>query len=593
VVGGRWTKSKAVAGYSLDVNQGIDDYINNFIPAISKMMNRDRFSKIISETANQVQAKSNKEMELLGKTPITTDVNSYRNYANSLVRYVYGQEDIESQANRHLRSTMYIWFLSWKVSFGALNYIGQRMLMTAPWTAAKFVQEGKMSTAMATAKATKVMAKAQGKELRLGTLAAKNFFKGVPFTKWLPKVSWLTANERYIIEEMYRRGELKEMRQKEIADTTNETVSKLMKSLDFVGFVTERGNRVHAALTAVGMIDEMVESGVRAKPSKKGLLREVEDFNNSTQVLYGKANRMKMARGLLAPVMMFKSYLFNYLNMSWSLMTTPETRGVFGVQLALIVALGGIKAIPIWNDEIEEAVDVFGRMAMGDEWELAKREMAHKVKDNNFAHTITSGIPASAFGLDVSSMIGLGNLISSPIVPMAQGVLRSVENWEAPEMTLAEKTHRMWPRTADKIYKSYKLFELNTLTNDQGKPFYAWEDALRTPHELRAEALALYAKSPKHIEWWQKIAYGMGFPAAGINEYYKDITAMREVGDSISKKKGGYHRAIARALVAGNEAEANRIRKEMFVVGLFYNPASVKFHQRDYLTVLAQGEENY
>jgi hypothetical protein len=291
--------------------------------------------------------------------------------------------------------------------------------------------------------------------------------------------------------------------------------------------------------------------------------------------------------------MMFKSYLFNYLNMSWSLMTTPETRGVFGVQLALIVALGGIKAIPIWNDEIVEAVDVFGRMAMGDEWELSKREMAHKIKDNNFAHTITSGIPASAFGLDASSMIGLGNLISSPIVPMAQGVLRSIENWDAPEMSLAEKTHRMWPRTADKIYKSYKLFELNTLTNDQGKPFYAWKDALRTPQELSPQALELYAKSPKHINWWQKVAYGMGFPAAGINEYYKDITAIREAGQSISKKKGGYHRAIARLQVEGKSIEAWELVKEMTAKGLFYNPASVKFHQRDYLTVLAQGEENY
>ncbi len=91
----------------------------------------------------------------------------------------------------------------------------------------------------------------------------------------------------------------------------------------------------------------------------------------------------------------------------------------------------------------------------------------------------------------------------------------------------------------------------------------------------------------------QKIAYGLGFPASGINDYYKDIMAIRERGDSVKKLKGGYHRAMARAAVRDDEGEYNRIWIEMIDEGLQPNHAAIKFHTRDYLTVKAQGLEGY
>jgi hypothetical protein len=517
--GGKLSKRNNVPGYSFDVERSLVEYTNKFPKAIIK-----RFGK--ANVQNLIKA--------------VPETNGLRNYASDLGDYFYGITQREGKINRASRTALYISYLALKPAFAVLNAT-QRVTMTAPWTLRELETRGGHNALTAAVKAEKYILSAQGKEFRIVADRVKSVGKegrqlGRSTADVIRNADYLSREEKYVLLEMYRQGEFRELRVMEIGGGGG--FSQALKYLDAFGVVSERSNRVHAALTGVNLYKDMGMKGPK-------LVEAVDKFMNATQIMYSKANRPKIGRGLMAPAFVFKTYMFNFLSMYGNLLKTSPAAFAMGV--GTIVALGGYKALPFYTGEVDTAIDYYMTNVRKDPtWPITKRQMANYWNDERFK-MFANGIP-SVLGIETSSMIGFPDVASAAIMPMIRAGLEFPKNLFREDMTTQEKFNRFFPSQIRKWISVYKMGKYGLPTDRTGKPIITDKEIMELPKEIREAALEIYEKMPKDLPPSQKFIIAMGFPTRAMNRYYADAYAIKSSVNNRRSFVAEMNRALAQAV---------------------------------------------
>lgn len=558
---GRLARRKGIEGYSKDFDTAIETYIQRFPKAMAKRFTADKFSKMIKNMPDE-----------------------YKKYAKDLVDYKYDRVWKEGKLNRFARTSLYAYYLGVKPAFAALNYT-QRVTMTAPWTIFQVAEMHKLSGIETnplkyTKEGWKRIGDAQVSEMRLmadltAEWAKRAVGKGKRFNEIINSREYLTDTEKKVLLRLYRQGDMKEMRQLEITGGR-----KALKYIDIFGFVSERSNRIHAALVGARIYSDYGLKG-------DALLEATDRFIHATQIMYDKANRPKISRGVMAPVAMFKSFFLNYINMSAKLY--KGNKMAFANMVAVMLALGGTSSL--FTDEIRETADFIMENTVGRTWPLIKRRVARRINDNKAAKVAVHGIP-SLIGIDAGTSVGIGSVISTALTPLYRGAVRLSKDITRTDITTAEKWKFIVPRQGNNFYKFYKLVQHGTLTDKFGKPYVTRQEILSFPIEHRKDALEIFNKMPKEFSFIDKMEILLGFPDMKVNEYYKDMMALGSVKKMVNDDKNMMYRTMAQQLSKEDYDSFKETRQKFIDKGYVFNTNSIIYHLIDYRELKNSQEDN-
>ncbi len=553
---GKLAKREGIPGYSKDLEKSLLTYTQNFPLSILKRFNNPELSDIVRSIP-------------------TSD--GQRAYAKDLVDYLYNRNNPEGKINKAARAYMWVHYLVMKPAFGALN-LTQRTLMTAPWSISEVSRlKPDISFIDVTKEGWGYVVDAQQKEIRLMSDSVHGISEGKHLPDVIREADYLNIKEKSVLLHLERQGEFKALRQAEIGGTEYE---KWLNRLDIFGRFTERSNRIHAALTAVNLYDDLGYEGSiggRTSTRMKGLIDAVDNFISTTQIMYSKANRPQIARGWKAPIFMFKSFMLGYLNLYYK-MLGDKNKAAFTNGIATTLAIGGVAgAIPA-RDEINKIVDGFMSTVVGDpSWPTTKQSYINSISNTKISRAIMYGIP-SMVGIDASSMVGFPNVSGSALLPIAQGALDLPKNMFRPDMTTVEKYKTFLPSQANNLYKLYKIIKYGLPTDRTGKPIIRPEDVKGLPYNTQQVALKIYNELPKSISVTDKISIALGFPTIAVNKYYNDVHAIKTTKGSANAKSAELHRAIALAIIDQDSKRVENLFKEASRKGLKINTETVFGH---------------
>ena len=545
---GKLARRKGIAGYSENLDKILDTYITNFPKAMAKRFTADLYASMIREMPKDKQK-----------------------YAKDLVDYNYGRIWKEGKLNIWARTGIYMHYLMLKPAFAVMN-LTQRVTMTLPWTVAEVRRMGvvnnkPLGVIEATKQSWQRLLDGQITEIQLlkdiSSAAARQIAGGkrVGLVDIFNNAPYLEQYQKDVLGHLYRQGELKELKQLELT-----AGSQFLRWLDIFGVLSERSNRIHAALIGSTLY---YESGFRGQ----ALTELTDEFIHSTQILYSKTNRPEMSRGMLAPVMMFKSWILNYVNMASVLYKTDKA--AFGNMVAVMMVLGGLaSAIP---DEVSDAVDLLMKKLYGDDWPLVRRGIERKLNNNKMARAAIHGIPALV-GIDASATMGVGEFTGSPLVPLYQGssnLLKSLYRSDIPTM---EKYKYIMPSQIKKVYTFYNLTKYGTLTNKYGVPYVTRADIMELPIQTRLAGLEMYDNLPKEWSVATKMETLLGFPTIAVSEYYKDINSIRDVSYKLTDRKRQMGWEFARAIHNNDKKTVERLTNESEKTGIVPNTETIVKH---------------
>ena len=557
LLGGRLThrnKSQYVPGFTKNTVEVLKTYTENMPRGLSKRFNADRWGKILEGM------------------PV-----DMRKYGLDMVDYFHGRASREGKINRYVKTGVYAHYLMAKPAFGLLNWT-QRLTMTAPWTISELDRLGKATDwADASSKGWKLIMDAQVKEQRLmGSLLAERF-KGKNhkrFGQVISEATYLNQNEKYILERLYRQGELREMRQLEILEDS--PAQKYMKWLDIFGFLSERSNRVHAAIVGANLYNMEGQQ----------LIDEVDSFLNSTQIMYSKANRPVIGRGVLAPAFIFKNYMFNFLGM-YANMIGRGNYAAAANGIAVIVALGGLGALPFYTEEVDMAVDLFMANVMKDiNWPIRKRSYIQAIKKDKTFRALIYGAP-SLVGIDSTSMVGFPSVSSVALAPMIKGLVDLPSNLMRADMTVGEKFKAVFPSMQLRRVRNLLLLMEHggKVTDRTGKPLLTDSDINHMPMEMRELAMQVHKNTPKNMTTADMLIMILGFPSTIMNEMYEDNAAIRAAAGGVRDKKSQLNRAYAKALIDNDAGKMDEIEADSRKWGIGLNVNSIIANYLEYQEV--------
>lgn len=550
-IGGKLTKRRDVPGYSKDLRKSLMEYTGSFPTAMAKRFHADEFGELISDL------KPNE-----------------RQYARDLVDYMYGRAWQEGSANIFVRSALYTFYLGLKPAFAVLNWT-QRVTMTAPWTVNELQERAGLNAVEASKRGWRYIADAQIIENKLNVALINDFIKPKGQRRGLSTIirdaDYLSQDAKTTITKLIREGELKERRILEIGGG-----SELMSRINFFGFVSERSNRLHAAIVGTKLYADLGMKGT-------GYEALVDDFVNRTQILYSKANRPEIGRGVLAPAFIFKSFMFNFLNMYHHMYTGGQkgNKAGFSTGVAVMLALGGLAALPLWPGELEGLVDYFMReVAKDPDWPITKRQMAARMNEKGGKY-ILHGLP-SLIGINASPMVGFPDFLSMAIAPIIKGAINLPENLFREDMTIIEKFNAFIPSEPKKLYTAYELWRYGGPRDRFGKPTITQKDILSLPKEIRRASYEIYKNTPKEFGPMEKVAIALGFPTIELNKYYSDVFAIKQAKNNISQLKGELHRAAAKAIISGDRERLDELIVLARKRGVSLNTKSIVGHLVDF-----------
>lgn len=553
---GKLANREGIPGYSKDLERALLTYTENFPKSVLKRFNAPELSDIVR------------------KIP-TAD--GQRAYAQDLVDYLHGRNNPEGKINRAARAYMYIHYLVGKPAFSLLNMTG-RVTMTAPWTISEISRLKPGSSFWeATKSGWKYVADAQQKEIRIVEDLVTGVFDGKHLPDIIKGSDYLNIKEKSVLLHLERQGEFKAIRQTEIGGTEYE---KWLNRIDMLGRLSERSNRIHAALTAINLYDNLGYEGSmggRTSTRMKGLIDAVDEFISNTQILYSKANRPQIARGWKAPIFMFKNFMLGYMNLYYK-MLGDKNKAAFTNGIAATLAIGGAAGVIPAREEIDKIVDGFMNTVVGDpSWPVTKQSYINSISDTKVSRALLYGIP-SLIGIDASSMVGFPNISGSALLPIMQGALKLPENVFRRDMTTVEKFKTFLPSQANNLYKLYKITKYGLPTDRTGKPLIRPEDVTGLPYSTQQVAMKMYNELPKSLSVTDKMAMAFGFPSIAINKYYNDVYAIKSSKGSTNAKKAELHRAIALAIIDQDSKRVDNLFKEASQKGIKMNTETILGH---------------
>ena len=539
-LGGRLARRKTelIPGYSTDVYKAFLTYADSYPLAVVKRFRLPFISKLVRAIPEK---------------------SGDRVYASNLVDYFYSKVQREGEVNMAARKGIYMHFLVLKPAFAIVN-LTQRYTMTLPWAISIAGKDG-----------ARAFKDAQVAELRLIRDFAFEIPKGKKAIDVIMSRDYLTWEQKWILNQMTMRGELQALRQIELGIT-----GKIWKGLDVFGFVSEKSNRIHAALTA---LDIFHKQGLKGQQ----LINSVDTFVNRTQNMYSKANRPEWARGWKAPVFVFKTYMLNYLNMYHTLLKqgirgdARSTAG-FAVGMATMLALGGVLgSIP---QELEGIVDWFMlNVAKDYSWPIAKRDAKRSI-DGKTAGILLHGLPA-LLGIEGSYAVGFPDITSTAIFPMAKGLWNLPSNLAREDVSVDEKWKIFIPKEFQKLIQLWKLNKAGNMPVDMfGKPLLSIEDIRRMPPEIRGKGLEYYLTAVKATPM-DKFVMAFGFPTRMSYDYYSDIRALQMSAKSIRRIKAELNIRMAKAISSGDMKEVNRVLADATKRKVILNTSNVLPHLRE------------
>lgn len=312
---------------------------------------------------------------------------------------IYNQAQTDAKVFELVRNTASIIYLSLKVSYGIANLTSQ-LTTTYPrmvkdvgvFKAAKYWAEARLlaskyhaySIAKMLGQDTSMFNVEPKLEMILDRLKRQSILRGT------------LTNELLDL----RHG-IKSMQSGDIA------IDKAKQAIGIVGNLTERDNRLHAAIAAYLVKKDAGLTGEQ-------MLDAVKDYIGGTQWFYERINNPvkmreidKHMRGAIRTAWLFQSWAHNYLSML-SAYGRGAVKGDTGDMKALVTAviaqasLTGIKGLPlasliaaVWALSTGEPPDRQLREALGE-------------KNKELADMILYGWVSERTGVDLSSIIGVG-----------------------------------------------------------------------------------------------------------------------------------------------------------------------------------------
>ena len=307
---------------------------------------------------------------------------------------------------------------------------------------------------------------------------------------------------------------------------------------------------------------------------------------------YGRHNRPRMGRGIGAPILVFKSFLIQAVQLQKNLIMgkyADPTAGIsrmrqwqaFGETMASMMALGGFMSLPF----IDEMKDFFLAMWGIDIEEQMRRgiQRATSQKDTAFMEQmLMRGLPASLpekYAWDMSGPIGLdivpielrprggrlldvGNLVSdlagAPSIIWQRG-------WAAKEAMDQERGSVTAP-----FLNSYEIDARYYLLFEQLSPDFirnglrAWR--LREEGALTRGGKMIYdPKTHKRYKLsdFQMIMKALGFQPREMNAIYDYMVAMEAIQSQYTRAKSRFTKQWASALARNNREDMNEVNADV------------------------------
>ncbi|MCS7231979.1 MAG: hypothetical protein RMJ67_07585 [Elusimicrobiota bacterium] len=528
--GGRLARRAGIAGYDIDVEAIIKEYITNAPLAFAR-----RFYYV-------------EVMEELGK--IAKNNMEYYLYAKDLIDYFYGRKDYESMANIRLRTLIYLYHLAWKPAFLVVN-MTQRF-MTTIWKA----------HADAGMKGFEIFGKVSPLEFRLYTDALFKY-RG-DFLKAVDNAKYLSEEAKEVIHRLFLEGELEAVMHYDIGFK-----DKLTNALAIFGTLSERSNRINAALVATEIAKHKGLSG-------EALYEYTLKFIRDTQFPYSMANRPILGRGILAPFFVFKSYMFNYFNFLRSLY--PNKKSFMGALLTAL-ALCGAEGLPFLN----QIVDLI--MSILDDYDPTARFKLREIT-KNIPDFVRKGILVR-IGVDGSITWGMSELFGVAAVPIAQeallGISLAYQYSQGRDIDFAEVVKRMSPAMVKRIINANVIWQQGIPSDIFGKPYFTVNDLKKLPKALRIEALKIYNDMPREIPTHEKVLYTLGFTTPTLNTFYDNLSLIKEATENYKQLSAGYARDVAKALYKKDYDKATQLIQEAYSRGIYLQRQAIRHHLQEYL----------
>jgi len=338
--GAHFIKRKGTPGWTEDLAKPLAEYFAGLNGYMTKM-------RAIKGFAEDIQAIDPK------KKP-----NLYR-YALDYIRYVTGEPFEFAGA----KQAAYIYYLYANIKSAAVN-LTQNMLLGWPVLA--------KHTRLAGAKLLQAQARAANRHM-------------------------LTDGEKAFLEEMESLGYLDPKMAVEMgAFTANPLLRQIPQGVkDFGEFIDifqhmEAWNRRAMAVA-------LYDSGIR-EPMRAAELIEEAHFR------YSKGNRPELMRGIISPIMTFRSWMINYVTWLKNEIKAGRLAPV-ARSLAAMVLLGGFAGLPFFKLLKKLWVKVFGE---------DPQTAAAKHIGKSWATLIFRGLP-SKLGISFTGSIGLGDILPTDL----------------------------------------------------------------------------------------------------------------------------------------------------------------------------------
>lgn len=545
---GHLARRENIAGYTVDVDRTLDDYIS----AISNALPKKFLRGIIDAETQRIS------------NPID------RKFADNLWRYFYGERNApqEGPVIRIMRRIIYDWFLALKPAFGFVN-MGQRVILSFP----EAVKE------VGIVKGLRNSLLAQKYELALWSDAIRYGSMERAIAK-----APLPLDIRRSLMRLYRNGQLGE---RFFEDVVGGKLALADKMLGFFGWVSERSNRHHAGL--LGLLVGY-EKGLRGSK----LLSFASSFIDRTQFIFGKVNRPEIARGVFSVPFIFWNFTLNYIHWLLSNMATPAGRKAVLMSLGAVGMLGGFLNVPpiSWVHDIIENTVLSRFPKKRAEWEQIKQDL----KDNPLIAITLDGLPSyinisgapyafpeilrtgsfgeAVFGASYSfgrSLWTLGSFLSEALADRIMGLSHKPIPWK-------EILERSTPSTVRNLLKALEEYP----TDIYGRPVLTLQDILRMPKEIRPQMYRLYKKSKeigaKSPPLATKVIRGLGFAPYSTMRQLEIIRGIKATQLSTKRFKADLNRNLALAIKNKDVDQIRELLHQAQRQGLLPNVDSIQMN---------------
>lgn len=498
--GGRFAHRNVatVAGYETNVVKALHKYLESFPKSMVQHFRAAKLADSVSNLPEHLQQRG-----------------------QDIVDFTTGKKWKEGSVNVGLRSALFSYYMMVKLASGFVNFT-QRAITTMP----KAIQ-------IAGFDGVKAAKLGQEREIRFYQHILKeggyNIFNMKPSFEALDSFKELSYDHKQILKNLIAKGDITAMRTHEIVEGS--TVGKVM---GFFMSISEKSNRLMSAFTGL-------ELGAKKGLTGKALESYTKEFIDATQWLYDKANRAPIARGNMAPVMLFKSFMLNDINFMKDIY---PNKTAFGVAVASRLALGGVGGI-YGAGAFMTVLNLAMSSVLGhDDWELSKKEFKDK-----FPRFVTDGLPALV-GISGSSMFGSSEMFGTAMTPPLKAWWKFGKEYQ----TLGKIKTETWRTILPSQLKH--LWQVNL------KERFQDEDLKQLPKEIQQRARFLWKNTPKEQQTWEKVIDILGFATETPAQFYESVNAIKSSGATIRVRKTEMAKDLANAIADKNYEEAKSIREK-------------------------------